>query len=274
MIIILGSIASIPVELLSLALSDGGNNSLVITIGTYLSFIGMWIVLLALCAAFKSNRPILKALWTTPKGNNIKMLLIGLLIGFATNAICIGAAALHKDIFLYFDSFPVIPLILLFVSVFIQSSAEEAVCRGFLYQRLRKSYKNPWVAILVNPLLFAAMHLPNPGMTLLALLNIIIVGILFGAMVYYFDSIWMAMAAHAAWNFTQNVIFGLPNSGIVSAYSIFKLDASTARNSAFYNVEFGVEGTIIALVVLSVSTLIAIYIGEKRQMKSTDIWSK
>ena len=110
------------------------------------------------------------------------------------------------------------------------------------------------------------MHLANPGMTVVAALNIFVVGVLFGLMVYYFDSLWMAMAAHTAWNFTQNIIFGLPNSGIVTPYSIFKLDAATARNSIFYDVDFGIEATVMALIVLTASTLIAIYIGERKRI--------
>ncbi len=34
------------------------------------------------------------------------------------------------------------------------------------------------------------------------------------------------MGVHMAWNYTQNIIFGLPNSGIVSGFSLFKLDAA------------------------------------------------
>ena len=30
-------------------------------------------------------------------------------------------------------------------------------------------------------------------------------------------------AVHTAWNFTQNILFGLPNSGINVPYSVFKL---------------------------------------------------
>ena len=263
---LLGSVACIPFDFLFSALSNGGSNNLMITLGMYLSTIGIWLVILIFLLVYKSNRPILKAMWTGIKGNNIKMLLLGFLVGFAMNSICIVAAILHRDIFIYYDSFQVIPLALLFIAVFIQSSAEEALCRCFIYQRLRKGYKNPWVAILVNPLLFACMHLANPGMTVVAALNIFVVGVLFGLMVYYFDSLWMAMAAHTAWNFTQNIIFGLPNSGIVTPYSIFKLDAATARNSIFYDVDFGIEATVMALIVLTASTLIAIYIGERKRI--------
>ena len=55
-------------------------------------------------------------------------------------------------------------------------------------------------------------------------------------MVYYMDSLWCAFAVHTAWNFTQNILFGLPNSGINVPYSVFKLNAATARDSFAYNI--------------------------------------
>ncbi len=94
----------------------------------------------------------------------------------------------------------------------------------------------------------------------------------FSAMVYYLDSLWMAMAAHAAWNFTQNFIFGLPNSGTVYDFSIFKLNAATARTSLCYNVEFGVEGSVTAVVVFAAAVVILLRLGKKKNLKSLDVW--
>ena len=48
-------------------------------------------------------------------------------------------------------------------------------------------------------------------------------------------------------NFTQNFLFGLPNSGLISEASVFSLDAANAQDSMFYNVAFGVEGAIPAV---------------------------
>ena len=80
------------------------------------------------------------------------------------------------------------------------------------------------------------------------------------------------MAAHAMWNFNQNIIFGLPNSGAVSPVSILKLDASTAVDSFAYNVGFGVEGTILACVVLILGSLLIWWIGRKKGMKPTEVF--
>ena len=50
----------------------------------------------------------------------------------------------------------------------------------------------------------------------------------------------------------QDFLFGLPNSGAVSEYSIFKLEAASATSGFFYDVGFGVEGSIGSTLVLAV----------------------
>ena len=232
----------------------------------YFGFIGTWIVFMLEFLIVKKDRPILKALWTAPKGNNIKYLGIGFLIGFGLNIICAIVAVLNKDISLHYDSFNFIKLLLLFVAVFIQSSAEEMVCRGFIFQRLRRGYRHPAVAIILNSLLFTSMHLFNPGASVISMTAVLAAGLLFSLMVYYMDSIWCAMAAHTAWNFTQNLILGLPNSGMVSPVSVFKLDAATAKSSFAYSVEFGLEGSITAIAVMIITGIVIIVLYHKKEI--------
>lgn len=246
LLIILGQFPGMLLYLLPFMVST----DVAVTVTMYLSFIGIWILTLLYLLFTKKNRPILKSIGRSAAGNNLKNLLLGFVLGFILNGVCILAAWLHKDISLHYDSFRPAAFALIFIAVFVQSSAEELVCRGFLYQRLRQSYGHPAVAIIGNSLLFAILHLTNEGVTVLSVLNIFIVGVLFSFMVYYMDSIWCAMSMHAMWNFTQNIIFGLPNSGIVSPYSVFRLDASTAKDSFAYNVGFGIEGTLLADILL------------------------
>lgn len=244
-----------------------------VTAAMYLSFIGIWTLTLLYLRFTKKNRPILQAVGRNATGNNWKNLLLGTALGFGLNGICILAAWLNKDISLYYDSFRPVSFVIIFIAVFVQSSAEELVCRGFLYQRLRRSYQNPAVAIIGNSLLFALLHLTNEGVTILSVLNIFIVGILFSFIVCYMDSLWCAMAMHASWNFTQNILFGLPNSGIVSPYSVFRLDTAAARDSFAYNVGFGIEGTLFADMVLVLACICMYLWGRKTGRKPVSVWN-
>jgi hypothetical protein len=98
-------------------------------------------------------------------------------------------------------------------------------------------------------------------------------GLIWSLLVYYYDSVWVAFWFHAAWNYTQNIIFGLPNSGIISEYSIFKLEAASARNGLFYNVDFGVEGSIGSSLVLLVVIIVLVIINRKKPEKR-DYWAE
>lgn len=267
-------LGSVLVGIIHARLPDSAARSDVWQTGSmYLMTIGVWIVMLLYMLIFKKNRPILRSVGTKLAGNNLRMLGLGLAIGFGLNMFCALVAMLCGDIHLSFDSFHPLSLIFIFVLVFIQSSSEELMTRGFLYQRLLRIYGSPVFAMIANSLLFAAMHLLNPGVTLLSCLNIFTVGMLFSLIVYYFDSLWCAFAVHAAWNFTQNILLGLPNSGIVVPYSVFKLDAANAVDSFAYNVGFGIEGSALSCVVLIAACAGIIIWGRKHGRRPTDVWT-
>ena len=197
------------------------------------------------------------------KGNSIKSLVMGLLVGFIMNFFGIAAALIHGDIKLYLDfAITQIPFFLFaLVCVFVQSTSEELWCRGFLYERLALGYPL-WVAVVINGLLFAALHLGNDGMGAIPFLNILICGFSFSLAKWYTGSIWFPMGVHTMWNFTQNFLFGLPNSGLVSETSVFKLDA--ASSSLIYDHVFGVEGGIPGVLADLTLGLIFLYLGYKK----------
>lgn len=259
------STVSFSLDAEDIVVSSLNPSPLMITLSNYIVFIGIWIITI-LWLLRKNNRPILKSIGTSEKGNTISMFLLGLLIGFVMNGLCILAGYLHGDIHMYYDSFKPLPLLIIFISVFIQSSAEELVCRGYLYRKLLNRY-SPTVAIIVSSLFFSYLHIGNSGIGIIALISLFAVGLLLALIVYYFDSIWCAFAVHTAWNFTQNIIFGLPNSGIVSPFSILKLDTATASNSLFYNVGFGVEGTIFAIVIIVIACVLVTIFGRRKKQR-------
>lgn len=180
--------------------------------------------------------------------NTPRMLLLGLLLGFLTNFACILCALIHGDVKFYFDaSLSQIPLFLFaLISTFIQSSSEEMWCRGFLYERLHERYPL-WVPIIVNGVFFGLLHMGNPSVTVLSIASITVCGISYSLLRWYSGNIWIAMGIHTGWNFTQNFLFGLPNSGLVSQLSLFHLNAANATSNLIYDYGFGVEGAIPAI---------------------------
>jgi membrane protease YdiL (CAAX protease family) len=194
--------------------------------------------------------------------NGFKMLGMGLLLGFLTNFFCIACALLHGDIKLYFDcAASQIPYFLFSLfCVCIQSSAEELWCRGFMYERLHERYPL-WFAIAVNGVLFGLLHIFNPGVSVIPIVGIIITGISYSLLRWYSGNIWIAMGIHTDWNFTQNYLFGLPNSGLVSEASVFHLDAANGMTNLIYDWDFGVEGGLPALFIDGFIAVVIIYLA-------------
>ena len=238
----------------------------------YITFLGIWVLTLIFLNQSALNRPILKALTTKTKGNNMKMLALGLGVGLGMNLLCAFVAMANGDIRLTFSSFRPISFLVIFAAVFVQSSAEELLCRVFVYHRLMRRYGKPVLAVLVNSVFFALNHIFNDGISVLAMLNIFLYGLLFSAMVVYMDSPWATMTAHTAWNFCQNILLGLPNSGNVLPYSVFKLETAAATDSFAYSVAFGLEGAITACVTLFVVAALIVWWGTKHKVALTPVW--
>lgn len=239
----------------------------------YSEFIGIWICGLILFLVFKSYRPLFKAFSSKLKGNNIKTTIIGgLSLGIGLNMLIAFVAIASGAIKIHYVGLGLGTFVLLFIAVLIQSGAEEFVDRVFIYQRLRKNFpKWPVIAIFGNGLFFMMIHLGNPGVTFRSILLLVLVSVLYSLVVYYLDSIWIPIVAHTTWNFSQSIILGLPNSGMVFPVSMFKLDAGT-NNFAFDTV-FGIEGSILALALHCIVCIGLFYYGRKKGALETNIWN-
>lgn len=236
----------------------------------YLNFLGIWLVTLLFLAVTPRNRPILKALTPKTKGNTPKLFAVGLGAGFGTNLLCAVMAMLHGDIHITFVSFQPISFLIVFATVLIQSGAEELIYRVFLHQRLMRRYGSPVFAALVTAVVFAVSHGANHGSGIIPMLSLFALGLMCSALVIYQDSPWAAIALHTAWNFCQNILLGLPNSGAVASYSVFKLEA--AKDSFAYSTGFGLEGAITATILLLVATGLIVWCGTKHKIVPTSIW--
>ena len=239
----------------------------------YFDFFGIWILFFLIVGIFKWNRPILQKLAPSSSANNIKGILIGILIGFGSNGFCILMSVLLGNIKLTFNMFSPLVFLVFFFVVFIQSGAEELCDRVYLYQKLRRRYKAPLIAIAGNAIVFTALHLTNPGITALPVISILVTGLLYSVLIYYYDCTWTVMMIHTTWNFTQSIVFGLPNSGVVSQYSLFSLDAASATSGLFYDTAFGVEGSIGAIAV-DFALLVAVILINRGKQEKADLWAQ
>ena len=240
-------------------MSDG----MVFAASNYLTFIGIDALVLLYCALAEKDvfRSFGAARRGGGKGNTGKGLALGLLVGFGTNALCVLVAWLAGNVDFSVGRFEVLYLLAAFIMVAIQSGAEELLTRGYIFGALSRRY-NVWVALACNALLFGALHLLNTGVTVLSIVNIVVYGVLLSLVMIYHGSLWFCIAMHTAWNFTQNYLFGLPNSGLVAQQSFLHLEA--VRGDVLYSALFGVEGGVVCTVVIGLCCVAAVLLGRKK----------
>jgi len=109
------------------------------------------------------------------------------------------------------------------------------------------------VAILANSLIFAGLHLMNSGVTVLAVVNLTLFGVL--ASVYYVkrDNIWGIGAVHSVWNLVQGNVYGIKVSGMESSCTVFASEVIEGKewmNGGAFGLEGGVAVTIVQVIVI------------------------
>lgn len=93
------------------------------------------------------------------------------------------------------------------------AAAEEALFRGYPLQALAKAWgRGP--ALVVTSLGFGLLHLANPGLTAVALANLVVAGAFLGVVYLRTGSLWAASAAHLGWNWAHAFVVDLPVSGL------------------------------------------------------------
>jgi membrane protease YdiL (CAAX protease family) len=87
------------------------------------------------------------------------------------------------------------------------------------------------------------------------LTNIALVAIFFSFLTLARGSIWLASGIHAGWNMAQGQIYGIPVSGIPRSYALLDYGPVDSASTALSGGDFGIEGSVVATVVLIVACL-------------------
>jgi membrane protease YdiL (CAAX protease family) len=142
------------------------------------------------------------------------------------------------------------------------SIGEELLLRGVVLQQLRRGFNTP-VAVLLTGGVFGLLHIGNPNANLAATVNIVVVGLWFGAMVWCTGSLWASIGLHVTWNWFEGFVFGTPVSGLLPATSLF---AVFPGGGPFFNGGlFGPEAAWVTTVVLFVATAVTVLWPKTRE---------
>lgn len=156
-------------------------------------------------------------------------------------------------------------LILLFFGAFlIQGLAEELLCRSYLMVSLSRGLPT-WLSVILNALLFSLLHLGNPGISLLPLVNIFLFGVFASLLTLRRGSIWMVAGMHSMWNFAQGNLFGIPVSGLEGLPSPLAAEmADGGWQTLLSGGAFGVEGGLAVTVTLILACGVVLLVPTKK----------
>ncbi|PGW25017.1 CPBP family intramembrane glutamic endopeptidase [Bacillus cereus] len=187
----------------------------------------------------------------------IRKYLSGALIGFIFISIPVMLLLLIGNVQLEMQRITpttILEIVGSLVAFLIQGATEEIIVRGWLFPVLSVRSRI-WVGIVVTSLLFGFLHLLNPGITILSISNIILVGVFAAFYVLKDNSLWGICAWHSLWNWAQFNIYGFAVSGM-AMYSTPLFKPVTNGSEFLHGGSFGIEGSIITTIMLSIASIV------------------
>ena len=129
---------------------------------------------------------------------------------------------------------------------------EEIIARGVIFRIVEEGF-GTWWALAISALFFGAAHIFNPGATLWSSAAIAIeAGLLFGLLYHVTRSLPVCMGVHAAWNFAQGTIYGIPVSGSPAEGWLV---SSRSGPDWLSGGVFGAEASVVALTLCTLCSL-------------------
>lgn len=181
----------------------------------------------------------------------LRDLFVGLLFGgvaitviflilLSTGNVTMETHFLHPNVTMFTVTF-----FILFVLV---GFFEEMLFRGYVMKTMLERGNEKWLTYVVSALVFSLVHITNPNVSLLGLINIALAGLLFAYMFDMSGSLLLPIGYHITWNFFQGNVFGFSVSGI-SPYGLYEIDTSKGVD-LLTGGAFGLEGGLAATIVL------------------------
>lgn len=181
----------------------------------------------------------------------------GVLAGSLAMSLLVGTLVLTHAMTITYSASTAFALIgsgLLWAAVFaLGAFVEEMQFRGYPFFRL-SLVKPPIVAAIIMSASFGMAHLGNGGEDLLGITHTVLFGLVCCLAVWRTGSLWWAIGAHAAWNWTQTFVFGCYTSGLTASGSI--MVATPAGPAWLSGGATGPEGSLLSILALALMALI------------------
>lgn len=167
--------------------------------------------------------------------------------------------------------------LLWFLAFILVGVFEESLTRGFLLYTLargfsgfyRSAFKTKhnvalgfWTAAVILSIIFFLGHTKNPGESPVGLLSVFLAGMFLSLSVWRTGSLWWGIGMHAAWDWGQSFLFGVPDSGLMAQHHL--LATHPQGQPVFSGGTTGPEGSIFIVAVLALGALIIVLTLPKR----------
>ena len=177
--------------------------------------------------------------------------IFGLLIGFGLIAMGFSILIIFNFISVSSLQFSFIDQLFYLCLFAVVSLNEEIAMRGYILQNLSSSF-NKYIALALSSLVFMIMHIGNPNMSAIPLLNLFLAGLFLGIYCIHRKNLWFPIGAHFTWNYIQVPVLGFEVSGNeVNSIFIQSLDGSDLITGG----QFGFEGSIILTVFMIIGII-------------------
>ena len=123
-----------------------------------------------------------------------------------------------------------------------------------------------WISALIWSGLFFAAHISNAGENPAGLAGVFVAGILFSYALWRTGSLWWGIGFHMSWDWAQSFLFGVPDSGILSAGRMFATHAAGRPL-----LSGGVDGPEGSLLLIPVLLLVFLVIRMHRQAEQPTV---
>ncbi|WP_229422126.1 CPBP family intramembrane glutamic endopeptidase [Massilia aquatica] len=134
--------------------------------------------------------------------------------------------------------------------------AEEMIFRGIIFGVVQRSLGSK-AAIVISALLFGLAHMPNDGVSVLAIAVIAAYAVMQAALYMKTRRLWICIGTHVAWNYCVSQVFSSTVSGHAAGSGLLR--GELAGNSLLTGGAFGVEASLVSLVLISTVAVFCLY---------------
>jgi len=140
---------------------------------------------------------------------------------------------------------------------------EEYSLRGYLLYTLADGI-GFWPAAIIQAVLFARGHMGNGGETRIGIIATGVFALFAAATLWRTGNLWLAVGAHAGWDWGQSFFFGVNDSGIQMPGHLFN-PHQTQGPAWLTGGSVGPEGSVVTLVLWVLMTVLFLALYRKRR---------